>query len=43
VRTIGEIEVVSESAARFADTRLAGPEGKLDGKNGVGAATSIVV
>jgi hypothetical protein len=34
VRPIGEVEVVGESEARFADTRLAGPEGKPDGKNG---------
>ncbi|HLH22721.1 MAG TPA: hypothetical protein VK066_09370 [Chloroflexota bacterium] len=34
VRAIGEVEAVSESEARFVDTRLAGPDAKPDGKNG---------
>jgi hypothetical protein len=33
-RPIGEVEVVGESEARFADTRLAGPDGKPDLSNG---------
>jgi hypothetical protein len=34
VRAIGGVEIVGETEARFADTRLAGPEAKPDGKNG---------
>jgi hypothetical protein len=34
VRAIGETEALSESEARFVDTRLAGREDKPDGKNG---------
>ncbi len=34
VRTVGEVEIVSDNEAKFADTRLAGPDGKPDGKNG---------
>jgi hypothetical protein len=34
VRPIGRVEAVSGTEARFADTRLAGPDGKPDGTNG---------
>ncbi|HEY7062967.1 MAG TPA: hypothetical protein VII06_15930 [Chloroflexota bacterium] len=33
-RPVGEVDVVSESEARFADTRLAGPDGKPEPRNG---------